>query len=82
MTLAAGGSLDPRGPVAETIADLWWLLLGLGVAVFAVFAVLLAGGLFRRRRAAQPSEGPTSDAANRWLVVGGVAMPVVIIVIV
>jgi cytochrome c oxidase subunit II len=71
------GSLDPRGPSAESIADTWWLMLGLGIAVFALFAVLLAVGLFRRGRAeqAQPSE-------KRWIVGGGVVLPVVVLVIV
>ena len=37
----AEGSLDPQGPAAESAADLWWLMLSLGVAVFVVFAVVL-----------------------------------------
>lgn len=48
------GSLEPAGPVAETIADLWWLMLGLGVAVFLLFAGLLGLGLFRANDAAEP----------------------------
>ena len=43
----AGGTLDPQGPAAESMAGLWWLMLGLGVAVFVIFAVVLALGLFR-----------------------------------
>jgi cytochrome c oxidase subunit II len=81
MSGASTGSLDPKGPVAESIADSWWLMLGLGVAVFILFAALLAVGLFRRRRAdegaaeAQPSE-------KRWIVGGGVLLPFVLLVIV
>jgi cytochrome c oxidase subunit II len=55
------GALDPQGPVSRAMADLWWLMLGLGVLVFAVFAVLLAVGLFRRRRAAEPPAGQPAD---------------------
>ncbi|MDP8958187.1 MAG: cytochrome c oxidase subunit II [Actinomycetota bacterium] len=80
MTTAAGGSLDPQGPVAEAIADLWWLMLGLGVAVFIVFAVLLGLGLLRR-----PAEDPEPDERKRigrWIVGGGVLMPVVVLVVV
>lgn len=73
-----GGSLDPQGPVARAMADLWWLMLGLGIAVFAVFAVLLAVALLRR-----PSEGAADEpSTGRWLVGGGVAMPLVVIAVV
>jgi cytochrome c oxidase subunit 2 len=60
------------------MADLWWLMLGLGVAVFVVFAVVLAVGLFRRRP-------PGEQAPSRfgpWMIGAGVAMPLVIITIV
>jgi cytochrome c oxidase subunit 2 len=109
------GSLDPEGPVAETMANLWWLMLGIGAVVFVVVAVLLIGGLFRRRTAAGTDEpgtpgrpgGPGGLAApggpggasgaiaatptgtdeerkrvGRWLVAGGVAMPLVVLVVV
>ena len=70
------GSLDPRGPSAETIADLWWLMLALGVVVFAIFAVLLAVGLFRRPRNGERRPG------SRWLLAGGVLMPIVVLALV
>lgn len=72
------GSLDPRGPVAEAMADLWWLMLVLGVAVFVVFAVVLAVGLFRRP-AAEPPEG---RSFGRWMVGWGVVGPAVILIVV
>jgi cytochrome c oxidase subunit 2 len=62
------------------MADLWWLMLGLGVAVFAVFAVLLGVGLFRRRVAPRPAE--TSNLVGRWIVGGGVVMPLIVLVVV
>ncbi len=78
-----GGSFDPQGPVAEAMADLWWLMLGLGAAVFVVFAVLLAVGLFRRRRAAEPQPGQqATNRLGRWIVAGGVVGPLVILVVV
>jgi cytochrome c oxidase subunit II len=79
----AAGSFDPQGPVAEAMADLWWLMLGLGVAVFAVFAVLLGVGLFRRRATAEPHAGGQITARfGRSLVVGGVVAPLLVILIV
>lgn len=82
MRERSAGSLDPQGPVAEAMADLWWLMLGLGVAVFAVFAVLLAMALFRR----PADEGePGREAPNlvrRWIVAGGVVMPLIVLIVV
>jgi len=66
-------------PVAEPIADLWWLMLGLGVVVFLAFAVLLAVGLW---------SPPSTDEASartrvvRWIGWGGVIMPLLVIVVV
>lgn len=80
VTPLAAGSLDPQGPVAEAMADLWWLMLGLGVAVFVVFAVLLVIGLFRR-----PAEHEGLDAqprVGRWIVGGGVVMPLIVLSVV
>jgi len=76
------GALNPQGPVSRAMADLWWLMLGLGVLVFAVFAVLLAVGLFRRRRQTEPRPDPAPHAFGRWFVVGGVVAPMIILVII
>lgn len=74
----ASGALDPQGPVAEAMADLWWLMFGLGLAVFVAFAGLLALALFRRR-----SEDVDVDPRiRRWIVWGGVVMPTVVLVVV
>lgn len=80
----AAGSLRPRGPVAETMADLWWLMLVLGTATFLLFALLLWRGL---RRSAEPDDDPaptgdrpdTGPGATAWLVGGGVLLPLVVI---
>ena len=77
MTRLVPGSLDPRGPYAETIGYLWWFMLALGVAVFLVFAVFLGIGLMRR-----PAGGERGEALSRttrWFVGGGVVMPVVVL---
>jgi cytochrome c oxidase subunit II len=81
---AAGGSFDPQGPAARSMAELWWLMLVLGIAVFAVFAVLLAGGLLRRRRADADADAESMSGRRftRWVVGGGVVMPVVVLVVV
>jgi cytochrome c oxidase subunit II len=78
-----GGALDPQGPVSEAIADLWWLMLGLGVAVIVAVVVVLALGLFRRRPAVEQEPGrERPDRFGRWFVVGGVVVPLLILLIV
>lgn len=72
------GSLDPQGPAAQTIVDLWWLMLGLGTVAFLVFAVALGVGL--TRRPGPGSEEQTQRRLNRWIVGGGIVLPVVVVV--
>jgi cytochrome c oxidase subunit II len=79
----ADGSLEPEGPAADTIADLWWIMLGLGVLVFVVFGSALAFGLFRRRP--DSDDGSTRQAAGvsgRWFAVVGVVLPAMIVLVV
>jgi cytochrome c oxidase subunit II len=83
MTQPEGGALDPQGPVSEAMAELWWVMLGLGVAVFLVVAVVLVLGLFRRRQTGEPQPGgQRPNSFGRWFVVGGVVAPLVILLVV
>ncbi len=80
--LADGGGLDPKGPVAETMAELWWLMLALGALVFVGVVVLLVLGLLRGRRDAESTPAPATGRSSRWLIGGGVVMPVLVLVVV
>jgi cytochrome c oxidase subunit 2 len=88
MTGMSLGSLDPKGPYAEVIGVLWWVMLALGVAVFLLFAVLLAVGLRRRPLASvddtESGGGRSSERAriSTWLVGGGVVLPTIVLVVV
>jgi cytochrome c oxidase subunit II len=78
-----GGVLDPQGPVSQAMADLWWLMLGLGGVVFVAVVVVLALGLFRRRPAAEQETGrERPNRFGRWFVVAGVVAPMVILLVV
>jgi cytochrome c oxidase subunit II len=78
-----GGVLDPQGPVSQAMADLWWLMLGLGGVVFVAVVVVLALGLFRRRPAAEQETGRERPKRfGRWFVVAGVVAPMVILLVV
>jgi cytochrome c oxidase subunit II len=83
MRLLADGILDPQGPAAERIADLWWIMLGLGVVVFVVFGMALALGLFRRDpRSDDGSPRQASGVSGRWFAIVGVVLPAVIVIVV
>lgn len=78
----SGGVLDPQGPVARAMADLWWLMLILGIVVFLAFAGLLVGGLIR---SADPDSGEAlrhRRLVARWIGIGGIALPAVVISVV
>ncbi len=76
----AEGTLDPQGPAAQSMAGLWWLMLALGLAVFVIFAVVLAAGLFRRRPPEEAEPGTAAPSRVSALMVGaGVAFPLVVI---
>jgi len=78
-----GGALDPQGPVSEAMANLFWLMLGLGGAVFVAVVVVLGLGLFRRRPVGESQpDRQGRDSFGRWFVVGGVVVPLVILLIV
>jgi cytochrome c oxidase subunit 2 len=80
-TQREGGALDPQGPVSEAMAGLWWLMFWLGLAVFVVVAVVLALGLFRRRRGDEPPPD-RQGAFGRWFVAAGVVVPLAILLVV
>ena len=76
-------SLDPQGAVAAEIADLWWILLAIGGAVFVLFLVVLFRGLTR----VSPPGGGINRAqrggGGRILLIGGgVVLPSIVVAVV
>jgi cytochrome c oxidase subunit 2 len=72
--------LDPKGPGAGRIEGIWWLMLWISVAVFAVVLVLMAVAMWRGRN----SSMQTLDRDEvRWgtpFVIGaGIIVPAVIL---
>ena len=82
-----------RGPAAEDIAQLWWIYLLVGIAVYVLVLVLLVIPWLRRRRST-PADvdppDPTTDPEHRadvparlatgWIVGLGVVMPLIVLV--
>jgi len=84
-------TLDPQGPGAARIADLWWLMLALGAGVYLIVMGLLVWALWRKRPnegtgsgppAADASNGGTKSRSQRLIIGGGVVFPAVILSIV
>jgi heme/copper-type cytochrome/quinol oxidase subunit 2 len=75
-------SLEPQGPAANQIADLWWLMLALGTITFLVVMGLLAWGLWRRRRGEESNYQIAKGRSQKLIVGGGVIFPAVILRIV
>jgi len=77
-------ALDPRGPNAAHLASLWWVMLAFGSAIFLLVCVLLAASLLRNRRAtsATAPETVSGDVGRRWVIWGGIALPLVVLGIV
>jgi cytochrome c oxidase subunit II len=77
-------TLDIRGPAAANIAELWWIMFGLGTAVFLLVTALLIYIIYSRRaRAASMGELDLQDASGaRWLLWGGLIMPIAVLAVV
>ncbi len=81
---AVPASLDPKGPAADAVATLWWVMLVLGTAVFVLVLALLVVPIWRRRRDAGSTSDDRGDVppalVNRWVIGFGVVMPAVLLI--
>src|SRR4051794_37795286 len=77
-------ALDPRGPNAAHLAPRWWVMLALATSIFVLVCVLLTAALLRGRRAtsATAPESVGGDVGRRWVIWGGIALPLVVLGIV
>ena len=76
----APSTVDPRGPAAGRIADLWWLMLVLSGLVFALVVGGLLWALFRRGRGPVDPRVLTDDhGARRFLQIGTAATAAVLV---
>lgn len=75
-------ALDPGGPEARVIADLFWTFTGVATAVWLAVAVMLVWAL-TRRRAPRPdpmAQEPKAERAYGWSVAAAAALTVAITV--
>lgn len=58
-------TLEPNGPAAKSIADLWWVLFAVAAVVFVIVCALLAFALFHKgREEGVPVPLPTASGAE------------------
>ena len=77
-------SLNPAGPQAERISDLFWLYCTVALAVYIVVMLFVLGTIVRRRSASdEPIVEPDAKQEARlvWIVSGSVALTVVILLV-
>jgi cytochrome c oxidase subunit II len=71
--------LDARGPAAVDIADLWWFIFWLALAVFIAVLVLSGIALYHARRGHADAPEPFA-ARPAFLILSGVIVPGIILV--
>ncbi|MGV3492500.1 MAG: cytochrome c oxidase subunit II [Ramlibacter sp.] len=64
-------ALDPAGPGATPIAQVWWWMFWVGMALTLGMTALGLAAVLRRRR----NPGPTPRAERAWLLGGGLLLP-------
>jgi cytochrome c oxidase subunit II len=72
-------ALAPRGQGAREIANLWWLMFGLATVVSLLVIGLLIGTWVRSRRPDDEHEVMDEQAGRRWILYGGIVLPVVVL---
>jgi len=77
-------ALNPHGPAAARLAELWWIMFGFGTAMFLLVIVLLFAALLRRRRGTSDTapDSESLDTGRNWPIWGGIVLPLVVIGIV
>ncbi len=66
-------TLEPAGPIASSVARLWWVMLAGAVLLFVLVMALFILTMLR------PGFG-RNVAPHRWIVLGGLVLPVPVLV--
>ena len=71
--------LEPGGPSARRIEGLWWLMLWVSAAVFAVVIALIAAAIWRRGGGSETVERGEPRWGEPFVLVAGVLVPALIL---
>jgi cytochrome c oxidase subunit 2 len=69
---------DPKGPAAERINSVWWLMFGLATAVYIVVAALIIMAALRGRGTGGEGK-PSRISEGKFIWIGGLIVPTVIL---
>lgn len=74
-------TLDPRGPGAARLSELWWLMFAISAFVTVLVIGLTIAAVLRRRRATADTtpEITSGDTGRNWILLGGIALPLVLL---
>jgi cytochrome c oxidase subunit II len=77
-------ALQPQGPAAGHLASLWWLMFGLGAAIWLLVIGLMFAALARHRRGSSETapDSHGGDTGRKWVIRGGLILPIVVLAIV
>jgi cytochrome c oxidase subunit II len=67
-------TLDPVGPEARAVAQVWWWMFGVAIAVLLGVVALW---LLAMRRNRMPGPDETTRVGRRWIIGGGIVLPAV-----
>ena len=73
--------MAPHSTQAHVIALLWWWMLGAAVVVFLGAVFLLVVAWIRRGSPGLPLFGEREDISNRFVLLFGIAIPLVVLVV-
>ena len=73
--------LDPNGPRAERVADLWWIMFVLGAIVFLVVMAFLLAAIRRARRESD-SSNETEEVSTTPIKIGVVITTAIVLLLV
>jgi cytochrome c oxidase subunit II len=79
MRVWAQSTLDPAGPAAKSLSDLSWFVFILFTAVAVVMCSLIAWVATRRRGTFDEHEPVDAGGGQLWILIGGFAIPFVIL---
>ncbi|MDQ1396737.1 MAG: cytochrome c oxidase subunit [Acidimicrobiaceae bacterium] len=71
--------VDPHGPEARRIADIWWLMFVLAAGVYVIVAGFIIFAVVRGRRSESGKPSRVSDNTFIWW--GGIIVPVAILAV-
>ena len=79
VVVVASSALSGDGSESSRIGGLWWLMFGLSAAVYVVVAGFILVAVVRGRRAGP--EPPDARKDERFIWIGGLLMPVLILAV-